>query len=464
MALQRQRSLRFPEGFLWGTSSSSHQAEGGNTNNQWYRWELAGRIHTGEYSLNATNWWQAAERDFALAEQMENNALRLSIEWSRVEPSEGVWDSAAIDRYRQMLTDLRRRHLKPIVTLHHFTEPLWFVDRGAFTRVENIRYFVRYATYVVEQLKDLCDFWVTINEPNVYAFLGYALGSFPPGEKNVLRALHVLRNLLQAHVEAFHAMTRVQPQSQIGYCPNFRLMDPASPLSPLDRFAASMQETFYNWGTVQASETGRFPFPLSALLTPIAHAAGARDYHGINYYTRDMVRFDLSIPQEMFGRRFIRPGSVRNDASVSGDNTFGEIYPEGLYRVLKKVYQITRGNKPFYITEMGVNDKQDDRRPRAILEHLAMVHRAISEGIPVRGVLHWTLADNFEWNEGWSARFGLIELDLRTQERIPRGSASMYGEICRANAITESIVERYAPGALESIFGVQRESTRQVSV
>jgi beta-glucosidase len=464
MALQRRRGLWFPEGFLWGTASSSHQAEGGNTNNQWYRWEQAGRIYTGEHAGDASNWWRAAEQDFALAEQMENNALRLSIEWSRVEPSEGAWDSAAIERYRQMLTDLHRRHIKPVVTLHHFTDPLWFADRGAFTRVENIRYFVRYAGYVVEQLRDLCDFWVTINEPNVYAYMGYLLGTFPPGEKDVMRGLHVLRNLAQAHVEAFYAITRAQPQSEVGYCPNYRLMDPSSPLSPLDRFAAFVQETFYSWGLVKAGETGRFPFPLSVLLAPIPHAAGARDFHGVNYYTRDMVRFDLSIPAEMFGRRFIRPGSLRNDASVSGDDTFGEIYPEGIYRVLKGVYRKTRGNKPLYITELGFNDRLDDRRPRAILEHLAMVHRAVSEGVPVRGFLHWTLADNFEWNEGWSARFGLVELDPLTQKRTPRGSASMYGEICRANAITEDIVARYAPDAMESIFGVQQEDVRRLSV
>src|SRR5579859_7305881 len=120
MVLQRgQRILRFPDGFLWGTASSSHQCEGSNTNNQWYRWEQSGRTLTGEKSGDAANWWQEAEQDFRLAEQMENNALRLSIEWSRVEPSEGRWDSAAIDRYRQMLTDLRRRHMKPLVTLHH---------------------------------------------------------------------------------------------------------------------------------------------------------------------------------------------------------------------------------------------------------------------------------------------------------------------------------------------------------
>lgn len=462
MALLRQRRLRFPGRFLWGTASSSHQCEGGNTNNQWSRWERAGRIYTGEQAGRAANWWQEAEADFALAEQMENNALRLSIEWSRVEPSEGVWDSAAIDRYRAMLLDLRQRHIKPLVTLHHFTDPLWFAERGAFSKPENLRYFVRYAKYIVDQLQDLCNFWITINEPNVYAYLGYLFGTWPPGKKNVLLALHTLRNLIQAHVEAFYAIREVQPQAEIGYCLSYRLMDPASPLSPLDRGVAAIQEMFFNWGILQGSESGHFPQPMGMLMQQIARAAGARDFHGVNYYTRDLVRFDLSRPLELFGRRFIRPGSVRNDPSFSGDDTFGEIYPEGIYRVLKLVYEKTRGNKPIYITEFGFSDALDDRRPRAILEHLAMVHRAISEGIPVRGVLHWTLTDNFEWNEGFGVRFGLIELDPRTQERTPRSSASMYGEICRANAITERIVERYAPEAMDSIFGAQTSSAHYV--
>src|SRR5438105_14151143 len=311
--MTKQRILAFPRGFLWGTASSSYQCEGGNSNNQWYRWEQQGHILSGEACGNAANWWRAAEKDFELAEQMENNALRLSLEWSRIEPTEGQWNSAAIDRYREMLTNLRLRRIVPIVTLHHLTEPLWFVDRGGFANEENIRFFVRYVTYVVEALRTLCDFWVTINEPNVYAIQGYELGSFPPGEQNMLRTFHVLRNLLQAHVEAFYAIRGLQPEAKIGYCLHYRLFDPADPLSLLDRAVARLQNTFFNWAVLQAAETGHFPFPVSALLAPVARASGARAYDGVNYYTRDMVRFDRTVPAELFGVRFVRPGSIRND-------------------------------------------------------------------------------------------------------------------------------------------------------
>ena len=387
------RQLSFPSGFLWGTASSAYQCEGNSTNNQWYRWEQQGHILTGEKIGEAANWWKKAEDDFELAEQLENNALRLNLEWSRIEPAEGTWDSAALDRYREMLTDLRGRRMKPIVTLHHFTDPLWFADRDGFAKEENIRYFVRYVTYVVQALQDLCDFWVTINEPNIYAILGYQIGSFPPGESDLFRSMQVLHNMMQAHVEAFYVIRRMQPQAQIGYCLHYRLFDPANALSPLDRSVAGLQDTFFSWAALRAGETGLFSFPLNLLLAPIAHASGARDYHGVNYYTREMVRFDPTNPRELFGRRFARPGAVYNDPGQ--DNSFGEIYPEGLYRVLKSIYWRTRGNKPLYITENGFTDALDDRRPGAILEHLAMVHRAIREGIPVRGYLHWTLVDNF---------------------------------------------------------------------
>ena len=454
--MAQQRILRFPEGFLWGTASSSHQCEGGNTNNQWYRWEQQGHILSGEQCGDAANWWLLAEQDFERAEQMENNALRLSIEWSRVEPVEGQWDSAALDRYRAMLMDLRRRHITPVVTLHHFTDPLWFAERNGFARVDNLRFFVRYVKHVVAALSDLCSFWITINEPNVYAIQGYQTGVFPPGEQDMTTALLVLRNLMQAHVEAFYAMRALQPDAQIGYCLHYRLFDPANSLSPLDRGVAGVQDTFFNWAPLQAGETGKFTFPANMLLSPIARAAGARDYHGVNYYTREMVRFDPTVSTEAFGRRFVREDTLHNDPGLDG--SFGEIYPAGLYRVLKAVYRRTRGNKPLYITENGFSDVQDNRRPRAILEHLAMVHRALREGIPIRGYFHWTLVDNFEWNNGWHVRFGLIEIDPETQERIPRRSASMFGEICRANAITEKIVERYAPEAVDAIFGPARES------
>jgi beta-glucosidase len=448
--MAKRRILRFPAGFLWGTATSSYQYEGGNTNNQWYRWEQQGHIRGDGRCGAAAGWWEKAESDFALAEQMGNNALRLSLEWSRIEPTEGQWDSAALDRYRAMLTDLRKRHIKPLVTLHHFTEPLWFADQGGFANAENIRYFVRYVTYVVQNLRDLCDFWLTINELNVYTVQGYVQGTYPPGKQSLLYARRVLHNLVQAHAEAFYAVRRLQPHAQIGYCLDYRPFDPVHVYSPLDCSLSWLYENYFSWATLQAGETGRFPFPLDLFRTPIAHAAGTRDYHGINYYTREMIGFDLRTPATMFVRRSTPPDAICGDAG--GDTGPEEVYPAGLYRVLKAIYQHTRGNKPLYITENGLRDAADRQRPQAVLEHLAMIHRAISEGIPVCGYFHWTLIDDFEWLAGWATHLGLFAMDSLTQKRTPRLSSSLYSEICHANAITGDIVERYAPQLLDRLF------------
>ncbi len=450
-SMVKARILRFPTGFLWGTATSAHQYEGGNTNNQWYRWEQQGRTRTGEVSGKAANWWEWAEDDFARAEQMGQNALRLSLEWSRIEPMEGSWDESAIDRYRAMLADLRKRGLKPIVTLHHFTEPLWFADRDGFENEGNIPFFVRYASHIVEQLRDLCDFWVTINEPNVYVSEGYVVGSYPPGKSDLSSARRVLHNLMQAHVEAFYAMRSLQPEAQIGYCQDYRLFDPAHPYSPLDRALAWLYETSFTWSPLQVVERGRFAFPLALLMPPLARAAGARDYHGINYYTREMIGFAVTTRSEGFIRRFPHPHSVYHDARAE-QNDIEEIYPRGIYKVVKSIHRRTRGNKPLYITENGVRDAADSRRPQALLEHLAWLHRAISEGVPVRGYLHWTLLDDFEWMDGWHTHLGLLAMNHTTQERTPRQSALLLAEICRANAITPEMVERYAPQAMDSIF------------
>lgn len=449
--MTQQRVLRFPEGFLWGTATSAYQFEGGNTNNQWYCWEQQGHIRAGDSCGLAANWWERAEDDFALAQDMGNNALRLSLEWSRVEPDEGRWESAAIDRYRAMLADLQRRGLKPIVTLHHFTEPLWFADRGGFAVERNIRSFTRFVTYVVQHMRDLCDFWITINEPNVYTALGYVPGIYPPGKHNLAEALRVLRNLMQAHVEAFYAIRGLQPEAQIGFCWEYRIFDAARPFSPLDHALAWLHETFFSRAILQIGETGRFPFPLALLAAPVRHAAGARDFHGVNYYSRDLLGIDPTLPSEGFVRRFRQTEALYTEPGR--ENTREEIYPAGLYRVLKTIYQHARGNKPIYITENGWRDSTDSLRPQALLEHLAMLHRAIQEGIPARGYLYWSLLDNFEWSEGWGACLGLVAMDHRTQQRAPRPSYRLYGEICRANAITEEMVERYAPGAMERVFG-----------
>lgn len=433
MQTHRMPEIRFPRAFRWGTATSAHQVEGNNTHNDWWAWEQQpGRIVAGDRSGLACDWWAHAERDFDAARDLHQNAHRLSIEWSRIQPETGRWDGDAIDRYREMLRGLRERGIEPMVTLHHFTNPLWFAERGGWERDDAAGLFARFVERVVPALIDFADLWCTVNEPVGWAFSAYVSGVWPPGVRSARRGMKALTQMLRGHAAAYRIIHQVQPDAQVGFANYFRLFDPAQAASPLDRLVAAQQHRFVNMTFIDGAATGRvrtLPWVVN-----LPEAARTLDFVGVNYYTRDMVSFDLRSPKQFFGRNYPAPG-----APVS-DGGYGEIYPEGLYRVLRLAAQY---GKPIFITENGLPDDDDDRRPTFIVDHLSQVWRAMQEGIPVRGYYHWSLVDNFEWARGWSLKFGLIALDPATQTRTLRSSASVYAEICRDSALNPRMLERF---------------------
>ncbi len=444
-----EQTLRFPEGFLWGAATAAHQCEGDNRNNDWWAWEeQAGRIAQGHRSGRACAWWADAEADFDRMAALGLNALRLSVEWSRIEPRPGEFDPAALERYAQMLQGLRARGIEPMVTLHHFSNPLWLAERGGWENPETIDLFVHFAGRVVDVLGPLCHLWCTINEPNVYGYAGYMQGIFPPGKRDFSAAMRVIRTMLSAHGAAYREIHRRQPQARVGLALNMRILDPASPRSPLDRFAAGLAHRTFNGAVVAALERDRWLWPLGR--GPARGVAGTLDWLGLNYYTRDTVVFD----RRRAGSLFVRQTHAADAEMLDGG--YGEFYPPGMYRFLVELAGL---GLPLYVTENGIPDEDDDQRPRYIVAHLQQVWRAIQAGCPVRGYYHWTLVDNFEWAEGWTLRFGLIALDPATQVRTPRPSAELYAAIARANGIGADMVERYA---LERDGGQVRDSRVEV--
>jgi len=399
--------------------------EGDNVHNDWWAWEAQpGKVKANGRSGRACDWWHRAEADFDLAAERHQNAHRLSVEWSRIEPRPGLWDEGALDRYREILRALRRRGIEPMVTLHHFTNPLWFVQRGGWERADAPALFVRYVERVVPILGEFTRLWCTLNEPVPWALHAYVTGRWPPGRRSLRAAFRVLTHLVRAHALAYRTVHRLQPEAQVGLAHYFRLFDPASPRSPWDRRVAALQDRLVNRSFLDAVTSGRVQaFPWVAR---IPEAADTLDFVGVNYYTRDLVAFDLDAPRRLFGRNFLDPTRPHSDGE------YGEIYPEGMYRVLRLA---RRYHRPIYITENGLPDADDDQRGEFIVSHLREVRRAIEEGVDVRGYYHWSLVDNFEWAEGWTLRFGLIALDPVTQRRTPRPSADLYAQICRRNAL-----------------------------
>lgn len=450
-------TMYFPPDFKWGAATAAHQVEGNNTNNDWWAWEQTpGHIKREQKSGLAADWWgDGFERDLDLAAQMGHTAHRLSVEWARIEPQAGVFDSAAIDRYRYMLSAMRRRGLEPMVTLHHFSNPLWVAERNAWETTAIVPWFERYVSKTVEALKDLCDLWVTINEPNVYAVAGYvaeqaATGDqveaspvFPPGKNSLNLAFAVVANMLRGHAAAYHAIHRLQPEARVGIAQNMRLFDPARPDNVLDQFCAYNRDRLFNYTLLNAPLTGRYDRPFGAPQW-IRGLKGALDFIGLNYYSREFVKFDRRQPTGwLFGQ------SVPNPDAVMSDGGYGELYPHGLFRLLKR---LERTGQPIYITENGLPDHDDDLRPGFLLTHLREVWRAINQNIPVMGYYHWSLVDNFEWAEGWDLRFGLIELNVETQARRLRRSGELYGEICRRGLIDDGLVYEYAPALMDTLF------------
>lgn len=450
-------TMYFPPDFKWGAATAAHQVEGNNTNNDWWAWEQTpGHISHDQKSGLAADWWgDGFERDLDLAAQMGHTAHRLSVEWARIEPQEGVFDSAALDRYRYMLSAMRRRGIEPMVTLHHFSNPLWVAERDSWETTAIVPWFERYVSKAVDSLKDLCDLWVTINEPNVYAVAGYVpeqgetvdhdapSAIFPPGKNSLNLAFAVVANMLRGHAAAYHAIHKLQSEARVGVAQNMRVFDPARPDNALDRFCAFNRDRLFNYTLLNALLTGRYDRPFGVPQW-IRGLKGTLDFIGLNYYTRELVKFDRSQPTTMlFGRTILDPNTPMSDGN------YGELYPLGLFRMLKR---LERTGKSIFITENGLPDSDDDQRPAFLLTHLREVWRAINQNIPIMGYYHWSLVDNFEWAEGWNLRFGLIKLDVETQERGLRRSGELYGEICRRGIIDDGLVYEYAPALLDTMF------------
>lgn len=435
--------LRFPPGFLWGTATAAHQVEGDNTNSDWWEWEqVPGRVRDGSCSGLACDQYRRYEADFDLARALGNNAHRLSVEWSRIEPREGEFDAGAVDHYRRVLAALRERGLEPLVTLHHFTNPRWFAGQGGWLNPKAPALFRRYAGHVAGRLGDLVTWWATINEPVGYAFQSYLMGIWPPCRRAPMQALRVLRAMTQAHALAFREVHERSPNARVGIVMYMRVFDAYRRWLPVDRLYAFIPDWVSNRMIFAALRDGRFR-PLLGLWGRMPEAADSQDYLGVNYYGRDLVRFDPSKPRTAFFHNFQGEGA---ELSMPG---WGEVYPEGLYRFLVR---LKRFGKPLLVTENGIPDVTDSQRPRFLLTHIAAMHRAMQAGVPVLGYFHWSLIDNFEWAEGFHPRFGLVHVDFDTQERQVKRSGQLYAEICKAGGITRDMVRRYAPEAMPVVF------------
>lgn len=380
--------------FVWGAATSAHQVEGNNIHNDWWAWEQ--KLPKNRRSGVACDHFRRFREDFALAKRLGHTAHRLSLEWSRIEPAPGQWSEPALAHYRQVLEELRRLGLTSFVTLHHFTNPQWLVARGGWRSREAPELFARYVRTVAERLGDLIDFWIPINEANVYATQSFWQRRWPPQQHSALAVYQVMRHLAQAHRRAFRVIHRVRPEAHVGHAHSVVAYQPAHQDHILDRWVAGWYDWAYNHWFLRRT-AGRF------------------DFLGINYYFS--ARKHVTV----------LPLAARDEPWLGERSDLGwPIDPRALTDVLValKGYDV-----PLYITENGLADTADSKRADFIRAHLRAIEAAQRQGADVRGYLHWSLLDNFEWAEGFAPRFGLVAVDYATLERTPRPSAYAFKAI-----------------------------------
>jgi beta-glucosidase len=410
---------QFPRGFLWGAATSSHQVEGDNRWNDWWEHEQSGRL---PYKSGAAcRHYERFEKDFDMARSWGHNAHRFSLEWSRIEPSQGVWNNDALRHYRDVIQALRDRGLEPVVTLHHFTNPAWFARRGGWLRRDSARLFARYAEHISETLGDQVTYWLTINEPTVYVLQGYINGEWPPFSKTAwVEAAVALRNLSRAHVAAYRVLHQRCPNIKVGFAHNAPLVTPCNADLLRDRIVAKLRDWIWN----------RLFFDLIRTWSgALRRKSRTLDFIGVNYYTRTIVQSSGWGLKAALGRAC----QSAHDHGQGPMSLMGwEVYPAGLKAVIER---LARYGLPVLVTENGVATDDESLRREFLRGHLKSLAEALEGGVNVIGYLYWSLMDNFEWALGTRPRFGLAEVDYETQERLPRSCVEDFSRVCRENRL-----------------------------
>lgn len=420
-------AVHFDKDFIFGTAVSEYQVSGASNcpDAQWAAWDYMKdssgnpRIALGQRSGKACDFWHTYNADIELLKKMKVKSFRFSIEWSTIEPEQGVINKAAIKHYHNLMDALIAADIKPVVSLHHFTHPIWFEELGAFEKEENNKYFVRFAQSMASEYKDKVMLWATFNEPGVYVFQSYIRGVWPPGKIGVNRAGQVTQNMLKAHVSAYQAIKKIDKKIHVGLVHSITQFEPFNDDTKIESTVCSYLNHMFHDAITEFFSTGKFTWQVP-ILTSLEYtdeqAPKTLDFFGINYYSHVLLNVGWTTGEQAF-----RLHEIKTDMPYC-------IYAEGLYRAIKDISEriTVLHNIPIYITENGIADAKDDRRELFIKRYLYALYRAIQDGYDVRGYFYWSLLDNFEWSEGYTQKFGLYEVDMQTGDRRLRDGAQVY--------------------------------------
>lgn len=445
--------VHFPEGFTWGTATSSYQIEGavdedGRGESIWDRFShTPGKVLDGGTGDVACDHYHRWPEDLALMADLGLSAYRLSVAWPRILPTgRGPVNQAGLDFYKRLVEGLLERGIEPFITLYHWDLPVALQDAGGWPVRATAEAFAEYAAVVAGALGDRVKRWMTINEPWCVSLLSHQTGNHAPGLKSWPDALAASHHALLAHGLAVGEIRRNAPGAEAGIVLNYTASIPASN-SPADQRAARLFDGYFNrWFTdpvyglgypvdmvAEYSAAGFLPDGL-AFVQPgdLELLAAPTDFLGVNYYTRAVLTGGE------------KPGDWREVFYDEPRTEMGwEIYPEGLYKLLLRLHSHYSVPK-LYITESGVSyldgpgpdgRVRDERRIDYLRRHFAAAQAAIGAGVPLAGYFVWSLLDNFEWDRGYTQRFGIVHVDYETQKRTPKDSFHWFRDVIAANAV-----------------------------
>ena len=424
------KDISFPTNFLWGASTSAHQVEGNNYYNDWWRWEKKGFTPP---SGKACDHYSLYKDDFSMAKKLSHNTHRFGIEWSRVQKDPKSWDQKEWEHYKNVINELLKLNIIPIPTLNHFTIPSWIEDIGGWSNNETIELFTNFAIKAMQELGNKIEYWIPFNEPHMLAFIGFFYGNWPPYIKKPNVAFLILKNILKAHVNVYIKMNREAKKNpelikpKIGIAKAVGAFHPNSILSLKDIHSTENRDFAHNHSFITSCINGKLCIP--GLETEKLETSKTLDFIGLNYYYRQFIKHDKPFYLDPLGET-----APDNSKKIRGKITdMGwEVYPKGIYDLVRN---FSRYNLPIMIAENGIATNNDKYRVEFLQEHLRYLIKALRKGYPLIGYLHWSLLDNFEWSEGYTKKFGLIDIDLITQKRTIRQSAQVFSSIIKNGRI-----------------------------
>lgn len=427
--------LTFPEKFMFGTAVAAFQVEGNQNKVRKTDWDVFFEknqdqiVRPGEVG---PNWWgsfELIEKDLLSVSELGARMQRISVEWERIEPQHGEINKEALKKYREIVNLCLRNNLTPMVTINHFTLPDWVMKKGGWENPQIVQWLSHFAEILLEEFGDI-EYWVIVNEPSMVTYMGNLLGIFPPNKKSLISTIRTRQNIVKAQQHIYPIIKKRLPNSYVGNAFNFLWLRSADLSSLPERWLVKGLNYLINTNFVSATKD-------------------YMDFLGINYYTGYYIDLKLNyfsptmrneaiyVPHHLPFAKTVRPKTYKTDMGWP-------IVPDFFLDVLKHTYE--KYKKPIIITENGLADRDDVYRSFYTLTHLVALWKAIDEGVDIRAYIHWSSLDNLEWAEGYSKRFGLIEVDPFTGKRQLRKGAAILSEIMKEKAIhVEKLIAQHIP-------------------